>query len=450
MILKLRVRLIFVSMISLFVVLALIIGSSAAVNYRRIANEADETLLLLLDNGGAFPRESTGGDGSSTGAADTGIEADDTGIEADSNSTEGAAGTGAASTRQDGTQGKRWNAEISPELPFESRFFSVHISETGEITDADTGNIAAIGRDTAAQYAKTVLENGKASGYIGNYRYGVRDLELGKHIVFLDCRRFLDSFQNSWKTICEISAMGMLAVCALISFFSKKIVKPVAESYEKQKRFITDAGHEIKTPLAIIDADANVLGIEMGENEWVNDIKSQIKRLTTLTNDLIYLSRMEESKDKMEMTEIQLSETVQEMAKSFETMAKAQEKTFRVQIQSMVTMKGDEKMIRQLVSVLLDNALKYCTPKGMILLTLRKQGHSITLSVFNTADSVKKSELNHIFDRFYRADQSRSAETGGHGIGLSIAGAVAAAHRGRISASTKDEKSLLIKAVFPV
>ena len=406
MILKLRIRLIFVSMLSLFMVLALIMGSSAVVNYQRITVEADETLLLLLDNNGAFP--------------------------------------------QDNTAGVNAEAEISPELPFESRYFSVHVSDEGSIIDSDTGNIVAVGRDMAAQYARTVIEKGKTSGFIGNYRYGVGTTENGKCIVFLDCRRFLKNFQNSWKTICEISLVGMLAVCALISFFSKKIVKPVAESYEKQKRFITDAGHEIKTPLAIIDADANVLSIEQGDNEWVNDIKSQIKRLTTLTNDLIYLSRMEEAKDRMEMTEFHLSETVEEEAESFKAMAKAQEKNFQVQIQPVITMKGDEKMLRQLVSVLLDNALKYCTSEGKIVLALRKQGRSISLSVFNTADDVKKNELVHIFDRFYRSDQSRNAETGGHGIGLSIASAVVAAHKGKISAATKDGQSLLIKAVFPI
>ena len=230
----------------------------------------------------------------------------------------------------------------------------------------------------------------------------------------------------------------------LVIVLSKKIVKPVIESYEKQKRFITDAGHEIKTPLTVIDADAEVLEMDCGDNEWLKDIRKQTAKLKDLTNNLIYLSRMEENQDKVVMIDFPISDIVEETAASFQALAVTQEKRFDCEIEPMLTCYGNEQNIQRLLEILLDNALKYSNAGGHISVKLKKNGKGIILSVYNTAEHVSKENISHIFERFYRLDESRNSKTGGYGIGLSIANAIVQAHKGKITAETEDEKSLKI------
>lgn len=212
---------------------------------------------------------------------------------------------------------QEWENEkvaFSPELPYESRYFSVDLSEDGTVQSSDTGQIAAVDFSMAVRYAKSILKSGKTQGFVGNYRYLVSDDADKVQIVFLDCGRTLSGFWRFLVISVWVAAFGLVAVFILIFLFSKRIIRPMSENYEKQKRFITDAGHEIKTPLTIIDADADVLEMELGENEWLADIRNQTRRMTALTNDLIYLSRMEEAKNGMPMIDFPLSDVTEEVA----------------------------------------------------------------------------------------------------------------------------------------
>lgn len=390
-------------MCSLMAVLGLILGGINFLYYREVVSDSDDTLEFLMENGGTFPKQ-------------------------------------------------EWENEkvaFSPELPYESRYFSVDLSEDGTVQSSDTGQIAAVDFSMAVRYAKSILKSGKTQGFVGNYRYLVSDDVDKVQIVFLDCGRTLSGFWRFLVISVWMAAFGLVAVFILICLFSKRIIRPMSENYEKQKRFITDAGHEIKTPLTIIDADADVLEMELGENEWLADIRNQTRRMTALTNDLIYLSRMEEAKNGMPMIDFPLSDVTEEVADSFVMMAKAQNKKFTSSIEPYLTLHGDEKSIRQLISVLLDNALRYADPEGVISLELEKKGRNIRLSVYNTTAHISQEDTAHLFERFYRSDKSRNSDTGGYGIGLSIASAVVTAHKGKITAATKDERSLLITAVFP-
>lgn len=409
MIRKLRIKFILLSMFSLLLMLMVIMGTVSVLNYRKIVANADSTLAILRENGGRFPKpDKSIGDW------------------------------------EKGPKG------ISPELPYESRYFSVRMDAFGMVISADTGKIAAVDTATAMEFAQTVWEEGKEKGFVGEYRYVTQASTEDTQIIFLDCGRSLSTFRSFVFTSCWISLLGLLAVLIRLVFLSARIVKPVAESYEKQKRFITDAGHEIKTPITIIDADAEVLELDLGENEWLRDIRIQAKRLAALTNDLIFLSRMEEEQVQLQMIEFPFSDLVSETAQSFQALAKAQNKTFTVHIQPMISLYGDEKALRQLVSILLDNALKYSEADGDISLSLKKEGKTVCLSVYNTTASVSREQLSHLFDRFYRADPSRNSRTGGYGIGLSIAKAVVSAHRGKITAHTQDGHSLLVTVLLPV
>ena len=466
MIKKFRIRFIAVAMASIFVVLAVILGVMNVVNYRRVVREADNTLQILMENDGKFPEQQPGDNPAKKAEEENDSETDvlenNTSTDnidekkqsppekpEDDNEDDSEKGdSGNNSPEMNGT-GKNDEPRMSPELPFESRYFTVVLDSDNKKVSADIGKIAAVNEKTAVKYAKTVAPKSKTSGFYSGYRYMVEETNGEKMIIFLDTGRNLGTFYSFLITSIAASFGGMLAVLILVIVLSKRIVKPVIESYEKQKRFITDAGHEIKTPLTVIDADAEVLEMEIGDdNEWLKDIRKQTVKLKELTNNLIYLSRMEENQENVVMIDFPISDIVEETASSFQALAVTQEKTFDCEIEPMLTCYGNEQNIQRLLEILLDNALKYSNPGGHISVELKKYGKGISLSVYNTVEYVSRENISHIFERFYRLDESRNSKTGGYGIGLSIASAIVQAHKGKITAETKDEKSLKITVLI--
>ena len=405
MIKKLRVKFITLSMLTLFVLLSVILTSVNVLNYYAVIAEATDTLSLRANNRGVFP-------------------------DFDNNDKP---------------------RDMSPETPYESRYFSVLLNENGDILQTNTGKIKAVDSGQAITYAEQVLKKDADSGFVNSYRF-LRYSENNKtRILFLDCGRKLNAFYTFLYISIGIALVGYALFFFVILFFSGRIIRPVQESYEKQKRFITDAGHEIKTPLTIIQADADVLEMDVGENEWLADIQKQAKRLSGLTNDLVYLSRMEEAQDTMQMIEFPFSDVVSEAAASFQSLAQTQGKTFLCEVPPMLSFTGNEKAIHQLVSLLLDNALKYSPDNGTVSLTVEKQNKALQLSVFNTtADFIAKEQLSLLFERFYRTDPSRNSQTGGYGIGLSVAKAIVSAHNGKIQAKTEDGYSLKVIVTLPI
>lgn len=316
---------------------------------------------------------------------------------------------------------------------------------------SDVGNIATVDEEQAAEYAEHIVHRGKDSGFVDEFRYTVRTEPIGCRITFLDCRRSLESFQGFSEASIRMSVIGYVIVFFVVFVISGKMIKPIAESYEKQKRFITDAGHEIKTPLTIINANVDVLEEELGDNECLADIAQQTRRLRMLTNDLVMLARMEESQDTMQKIEFPVSEVVQETVAPFVKLAELQEKEFVCYIEPMLTLKGNDKAIVQLVNILMDNALKYSPPNGTISFILERQGRSLYIKTYNTTETeVSRRQLEHVFERFYRTDASRNSATGGSGIGLSVAQVIVQAHGGKIYASTCDGESFQITAILPI
>ncbi len=414
MIRALRIKFILVAMTSLLLVLTVIFGAVGVLNYRKILGDADSILSILEENDGMFPVDKHPKD-----------------------------------DLPPKERPPKDDRLFSPELPYESRYFSVFLTGDGTIASVNTGKIAAVDTQTAIEYAQQVFADGDSRGFVEDYRYTVYQSGDEVHIIFLDYGREMGSFRVFLATSAGVGFIGLLAVLLLLIVLSGRIVKPFSENYEKQKQFITDAGHELKTPLTIIDADADVLEMDIGENEWIHDIKNQTKRLAQLTNSLILLARMEEQ-PKMEKIEFPISDLTEEVVETFQALAKTHNKTISGQIEPMLSMNGDEKAVRQLITILLDNAVKYSDDRGKIEVSLKKQKNTIHLGVFNTAEFISREDLAHLFDRFYRADKSRNSRTGGYGLGLSIASAIVNTHRGKITASTQDEKSLLITVSFPL
>ncbi len=190
--------------------------------------------------------------------------------------------------------------------------------------------------------------------------------------------------------------------------------------------------------------------MDYGENEWLLDIRKQTKRLSELIQELVFLSRMDEKENHFQMIDFPISDVVEETAQSFESLAVTQEKVFTMQIQPMLSYCGDAKTIGRLVTILLDNALKYSDEKGTITISFEKTDRVLKLTVSNTCAPIAADDMKHLFDRFYRGDKSRNSQTGGYGIGLSIAKAIMEAHNGTIRASSNDGHSLTITAKFPI
>ena len=269
-------------------------------------------------------------------------------------------------------------------------------------------------------------------------------------IFFLDCGRKLDSFHSFLRTSLCVGLLGCVVVFIAFIFVSGRIVKPIAESYEKQKRFVSDAGHEMKTPLTIINANLDLLDGEAGKEE-LDEIRTQTRRMTELTNNLVYLSKMEESEHKTAMVEMPLSDIVGETVNSFHTLTASKNIEMSADIAGGITANGSPDAIRRLASILLENAVKYSPDGGKITVTLSQNKKNATLSVYNTTETeIDKATLPYVFDRFYRTDASRNSETGGHGIGLSIAKAIVTVHGGSISASTESGRDFRITAVIPL
>lgn len=424
MIKRLRRKLVAACMISLAIVLAVILGGVNLMSYQKVVADADTVLTLLGNNDGEFPKLHSG----SETPPDGGVPMD----------------RGRGKRDLLGTKG------LSLETPYESRFFSVVLNEDGQALQTDIAQIAAVDEESAQLYAQSAVESGHTAGFLDDYRYLVLAEEGNTRVIFLDCGRSLSSFRTTLLASVALSLLGLLAVLVLLLILSHRIVRPVAESYEKQKQFITDAGHELKTPMTIISADAELAEMECGENQWLVDIRRQTERLTGLTNDLIYLSRMEEEQPPLQVIEFPLSDVAEEMALPFLAPAKSQEKELAMHIQPMLSFTGDEKAIRQLISILLDNALKYSPAGGQLELRLEKQGRNILLTVTNTTiQPVEKDKLSHLFDRFYRSDQSRNSQTGGYGLGLSIARSIVLAHKGKIRAESPDGATLSVVVSFP-
>lgn len=398
MIRKLRRKFIWIAMVSMIFVLGTIVTVINVLNYKKADNYSDKVISVLVDNEGGFPKDfpvrPNQGDG------------------------------------------------MTPETPFEARFFSVMLDGQGDVVFSDVRQIAAITPQTAEKYAKNLFTSGETAGMYNDYKYRAKETDKGTLYIFLDCTREMNSFRGFLQTSLLISLGGLAVVFVLILIFSRIALKPVEESYQKQKHFITNASHDIKTPLTIINAGAEVIELEHGEGEWTKEIKKQTQRLTALTDKLVFLSRMDEENQKIEIREFNLSELICEAIEPYENMAIAKGFWFSFDCQSDIVYKGNEEMLSQAIALLMDNAMKYTNENGSITVSLRKTLKGIELRFKNTAKNVKEGNNNEIFERFYRADKSRNSKTGGHGIGLSVVKAIIMAHKGKISAYSADGQSM--------
>lgn len=446
MIAKLRRNFILITMGSTLAVLTIIIGTLNLVSYRNMVDRADEILMLLAENDARFPEMFNEG----MNPMEPPIE--NWGKELE-NRTEGILSK--EPKYRDGMKkgmlgGMMYVAgqEMFMETPYETRFFSVKLNSDGNLLSVDTGRIAAVATEDAVAYAEEVWESGREKGFYRTYRYLVTEQTGDNIIVFIDRSREMSAFFTLATTSISVAVLGLIAVFILVVLFSKIVFRPVAASYEKQKRFITDASHELKTPLTIISANVEVLEMMQEENDWTRSIRNQVSRTNTLVEQLVALSRMDEENGRQIMEKFSLSEAVNETAEFFKILADSQEKQLEITIDGEYSYCGEEKKIRQMVSLLVDNAVKYSSEKGKIKVNLVQKGRHFYLTVWNTVEEIPQGNLDILFERFYRLDSSRNSQTGGSGIGLSIVKSIAELHKGKVKAKSEDGKSLDITVIL--
>ena len=336
------------------------------------------------------------------------------------------------------------------DVSFEHRYFYVLLSYGGDVITVDTTGLPTVNEDGAVSLAMEISDKTK-NGFLYDYRYSVTEVQDGKLIIMLDCGQIHEIVATFILTSTIIAATAFTLAMVVISILAKRILRPISESYEKQRRFIMDAGHEIKTPLTVINANVDLLMMDMEDNEALSDIKQQTERLTALTNDLIMLSKMGEERKNEIKVDFPLSEVVMEAASSFDAPARAAGKVINKRVTPLLSMTGDMRSISHLVSILMDNAVKYSPENSEINISLSKYGKTALLTVENTTDFViERDVLPRLFDRFYRADPSRNSRSGGYGIGLSMAEAIVNAHSGKIFAVSGGPHHFKINAYLPL
>lgn len=335
-----------------------------------------------------------------------------------------------------------------PEAPYTTRFFIVRLDEEGNVTDVSTDFIASVTQTEAEEFARKVLNEKRQVGYYKNYRFQILAKKNDNIVIFLNTTMELRSVRNVLLISCLVGVVCFLVVFLLVILLSKRAMKPYIRNIERQKRFITDASHEIKTPLTSIATSVDVIEMEYGEDEWTRNIHKQTSKMSRMVADLVTLSRLDEENPFLERTEFSLSDAVWEVAEPFASLAKVQGKKYSQRIEENLTLCGNPDATRQMISVLLDNAMKYSDENGTIRLDVYKVHGKTKIEVFNTCVLEETQNLSRLFDRFYRPDNSRSRKTGGSGIGLSIAQAVAEAYGGKIKVSSKDGKSIMFQVTI--
>ncbi len=321
---------------------------------------------------------------------------------------------------------------FTEETPFSTRFFTVWLAEDGKIIGANLESVSSVSKADACEYARNVIQKGDTRGWLGSFRYKVYDTVRGTGIVFVDGSMNRSMTRTLLWTAAAVLLFCMLIISVVIIAVSKRAVQPIAQSYEKQKQFITDANHELKTPLTLILTNLDIVESELGHSEWLDDIRTEGKRMSALVAQLTALSRLDEDTPQMPATDFSFSDVCSDTVSAFAPLIDSKGLTMTAYIQPELQMHGDEGAIRRLVSILLDNAVKYCDPGGDVTLDLSAKWQT-ELRVENSCAGVDNMELSRLFDRFYREDKARTAGTS-FGIGLSLAKAIAEKHHGEIKA----------------
>lgn len=417
MLTSLRKKFVRTAMASVLIVLVLILIAINLLNYRSFVGDCDRRLSMIEASGGNL---------------------DD--------------------MRDKGTPQEKSGTEKAPAKPpegqsvealYDTRYFSAELDKKKEVISLNMTDIASISSSEAEKMISLATSSGHTTGTMGEYRYRLSETDSSHYlIVFLNVSRDFSSVKNFFKASVLVGIIGIAAIFLLMRFLTKLAMRPAEEAFEKQKKFITDASHEIKTPLAIISSNAEVIELENGGSKWLTNIKNQIDRLSGLTEKLVLLSRMDEAGYQTQLTEFDLAELVKTTADEY------QEHHITVNAPDFLPYYGSRENISRTLSMIFDNAMKYST--GDVTVTLygkpvksnRIRRHGYTLTVKNPCEAIQTGNLDFLFDRFARSDSSRARKTGGSGIGLAVVAEIVKYHRGEAHIFSGDGKSFEMRVTL--
>lgn len=403
---KLKRKFILINMSLVFVVLAVTFGMILFTNYKIIQREWDNTLRMTLRMDEETPFKQP-------------------------------------AERFDVAHAPKRSSDTKP--LFMSVSFSVDVDSDGKILGM-RGNNAEATDEFLEQAVSAVMTEGKSEGYLRTYnlRYLVEKGNQDTQIAFVDVSRSMREFSRLALMLLLVGIIGLAAFFGISLFLARVTIRPVKEAWDKQRQFVADASHELKTPLTVILANTGILlshkqdSIEKQE-KWVGYIKDEAVRMKKLVEDMLFLAKSDVAKASVKQTELDLSELVWSCLLPFESVAYEQEITIDNQIAKDIIIHADEGQMKQLMVILLDNACKYTERGGKVSVVLEKKQDKAVLSVNNTGAAIEKERLTHIFERFYRADESRARTEGGYGLGLSIAKSIVEGHHGKISVESDAE-----------
>lgn len=402
MIKKLRWKFIAVAMISIIVVLMAIIGTITLINYNKTVDNIDKVLTVLVDNGGKFNNLDFGDDN---------LENTD------------------GNNNKDNLNHQKDHGEFTKETPYWTRFFSVKFTNSNPDPAVDTSMIASVSKEEAIDMAKETMDSNSMIGFYGAYRYKVKIADDFKLVVFVDCTKEMRSIRYFVFTGTWISLVGIIAVFIIVFIFSKIVFNPVKRTYDKQKRFVTNAAHELKTPLTIISANNELIDAQYNSLDETQAIDKQVKKLTIMINNLTLLSKLDEEDKNVDLKEkVDLTKLSNDLIGSFKVIFESRNIKFNFFVDDNCYIKGNTNLISQLLSLLIDNANKYALT--YIDFEVRIVGKYVELKTSNDADIDEKNP-NLLLERFYRNDKARG-KIEGSGIGLSVVNEIVKLHKGTI------------------
>ena len=325
-----------------------------------------------------------------------------------------------------------FNPGFDPEAPkFQlSTFYTVAISLDGKVLEIKNDPATVYSDDALEQMAKNIIEEGKSTGTLDNLTFLKTDKNGYILVAFMDNTVVNESAMTLFRYTLIFGGVALVVFFFLSRFLAKKIVAPLEESYQKQRQFISDAGHELKTPVSVVSANAELLARQISDNQWLQNIQYENERMGMLVGQLLDLARTENVTPQMER--IDFSRLVAGETLPFESVAFEKELALSTAITSGIAVAGNGAQLKQLTSILLDNAIRHSKPAGEVRLTLTGDHGIAELSVINTGDEIPTEHRDKIFERFYRMDSARNGEDKHYGLGLAIAKAIVAAHHGHI------------------
>ncbi|WP_338707320.1 HAMP domain-containing sensor histidine kinase [Paenibacillus amylolyticus] len=431
---KLRNRFLIVNLVSISIMMLVAFATIYTITYQNVQRETNMELYKVSDfyhspyNSSKIPRGE--GQGSGTGG-----------------STGSGSSSGSDSFPSDAMGGDNGGPGGDPNSPpARSVSFMIKTDDQWKITDThsrfdmeDTFYTEALQKVDQNKVGDSERQTGQFALDGTDWAYVVDPSGAGHMIVFIDVTAQQGILTNLIYTFAVVGLVMLIVIYFLSRYFANRSIAPVREAFEKQKQFIGDASHELKTPLAIINTNADVLLANQEDTianqaKWLHYIKSETERMTGLTNDLLYLTQMDDSRSTMIHAKFNMSDAVESIILPMEAVIFEKNISLDYNIEPNLTVHGNSEQIKQVILILLDNAVKYSGPKGAVNVTLQKQNNDVMLAVSNTGEGIAPEHLDRIFDRFYRTDSSRARKHGGHGLGLAIARSIVDQHKGELYA----------------